>query len=109
MTNRIANALRQHGVEPRSRVALLLPRTSRALLSAFGVMKAGCAYIPCDPEYPTERIQHILTDSHAAYIITTADRVGDFGNAIDLSRMLPLMPADMVSTSISMPCFAYSL
>ena len=88
MTNRIANALRQHGVEPRSRVALLLPRTSRALLSAFGVMKAGCAYIPCDPEYPTERIQHILTDSHAAYIITTADRVGDFGNAIDVEQLL---------------------
>ena len=88
MTNRIANALRQRGVEPRSRVALLLPRTSRALLSAFGVMKAGCAYIPCDPEYPTERIQHILTDSHAAYIITTADRVGDFGNAIDVEQLL---------------------
>jgi len=88
MTNRIANALRQRGVEPRSRVALLLPRTSRALLSAFGVMKAGCAYIPCDPEYPTERIQHILTDSHAAYIITTADRVRDFGNAIDVEQLL---------------------
>ena len=88
MTNRIANALRQRGVEPRSRVALLLPRTSRALLSAFGVMKAGCAYIPCDPEYPTERIQHILTDSHAAYIITTADRVGEFGNAIDVEQLL---------------------
>ena len=88
MTNRIANALRQRGVEPRSRVALLLPRTSRALLSAFGVMKAGCAYIPCDPEYPTERIQHILTDSHAAYIITTADRIGEFDNAIDVEQLL---------------------
>ena len=88
MTNRIANALRQRGVKPRSRVALLLPRTSRALLSAFGVMKAGCAYIPCDPEYPTERIQHILTDSHAAYIITTADRIGDFDNAIDVEQLL---------------------
>ena len=87
-TNRIANALRQRGVEPRSRVALLLPRTSRAFLSIFGVMKAGCAYIPCDPEYPTERIQHILTDSHAAYIITTADRVGEFSNAIDVEQLL---------------------
>ena len=87
-TNRIANALRQRGVEPRSRVALLLPRTSRAMLSIFGVMKAGCAYIPCDPEYPTERIQHILTDSHAAYIITTADRVSEFTNAVDVEELL---------------------
>jgi len=87
-TNRIANALYQHGVVPRSRVALLLPRTSRVILSIFGVMKAGCAYIPCDPEYPTERIQHILTDSHATYIITTANRVGEFNNAIDVEQLL---------------------
>ncbi len=87
-TNRIANALRQRGVEPRSRVALLLPRTSKVILSIFGVMKAGCAYIPCDPEYPTERIQHILSDSHAAYIITTADRLGEFSNAIDVEKLL---------------------
>ena len=87
-TNRIANALRQRGVEPRSRVALLLPRTSRVILSIFGVMKAGCAYIPCDPEYPTERIQHILNDSHAAYIITTADRINEFPNAIDVEQLL---------------------
>ena len=87
-TNRIANALRQRGVEPRSRVALLMPRTSKVMLSIFGVMKAGCAYIPCDPEYPTERIQHILSDSHAAYIITTADRVGEFSNAIDVEDLL---------------------
>jgi amino acid adenylation domain-containing protein len=88
LTNRIANALRQRGVEPRSRVALLLPRTSKVMLSIFGVMKSGCAYIPCDPEYPTERIQHILNDSHAAYIITTADRVGEFPNAIDVEELL---------------------
>ena len=87
-TNRIANALRQRGVEPRSRVALLMPRTSKVILSIFGVMKAGCAYIPCDPEYPTERIQHILSDSHAAYIITTADRMGEFSNAIDVEELL---------------------
>ena len=88
LTNRIANALRARGVSPRSRVALLQPRTSRVMLSIFGVMKAGCAYIPCDPEYPTERIQHILNDSQAAFIITTSDRVNDFSNAIDVNELL---------------------
>ena len=86
--NQIANGLLERGVAPHSRVALLLPRTSRVILSMFGVMKAGCAYIPCDPDYPTERIQHILTDSHAAYIITTADRISDFPNAIDVEALL---------------------
>ena len=87
-TNRIANALRARGVAPKSRVALLLPRTPKVMLSIFGVMKAGCAYIPCDTEYPTERIQHILTDSHAAFIITTADRLAEYPNAIDVDELL---------------------
>ena len=74
-TNCIAAALRQKGVQERDRVALLLPRTSRLILSLFGVLKAGAAYIPCDPDYPADRIKLILEDSEARYIITTADRM----------------------------------
>lgn len=70
-TNRIATALRHKGVQPRDRVALLLPRTSQLILSLFGVLKAGAAYIPCDPEYPADRVKLILEDSEARYIITT--------------------------------------
>ena len=69
-TNRIANALRQRGVREGDRVALLLPRTSRLILSMFGVQKAGAAYIPCDPEYPADRVKLILEDSGAKLIIT---------------------------------------
>ena len=68
-TNRIANALRERGVKPRDRVALLLPRTSRLILSLFGVLKCGAAYIPCDPDYPADRVKLILEDSEARFII----------------------------------------
>ena len=74
-TNSIANGLRQRGVQERDRVALLLPRTSRLILSLFGVLKAGAAYIPCDPDYPADRVKLILEDSEARYIITTSDRM----------------------------------
>ncbi len=88
--NRIANALIERGVQARSRVALLLPRTGRVIMSMFGVMKSGSAYIPCDPDYPVDRINHILEDSQAAYVITTADRVADFapGRALDVEELL---------------------
>ena len=78
-TNAIAAALRQKGVKERDRVALLLPRTSRLILSLFGVLKAGAAYIPCDPDYPADRIKLILEDSEARYIITTVDRMRPHG------------------------------
>ena len=89
-TNRIANGLRQRGVKERDRVALLLPRTSRLILSLFGVLKAGAAYIPCDPEYPADRIKLILEDSEARYIITTADRLSTVpaDKAIDVESLM---------------------
>ena len=87
--NRIAHSLMQRGVKPRDRVALLLPRTSRLILSLVGVLKAGAAYIPCDPEYPADRVQLILNDSEAHYVITTADRITEVGNrAIDVEELL---------------------
>ena len=90
LTDRIATALHERGVQERDRVALLLPRTSRLILSLFGVMKAGAAYIPCDPEYPADRVKLILEDSEARFIITTADRLDTVPaeKAIDVEDLL---------------------
>ena len=90
LTDRIAFALRSRGVAARDRVALLLPRTSRLILSLFGVLKAGAAYIPCDPEYPADRVRLILEDSEARFIITTADRLDSVpaDKAIDVETLI---------------------
>ena len=90
VTTRIAAALQARGVKERDRVALLLPRTSRLILALFGVLKAGAAYIPCDPEYPADRIKLILEDSEARYIITTADRLDTVApeKAIDVEQLI---------------------
>ena len=88
--NRIAHALIRRGVGVGSRVALLLPRTSRLILSMFGVMKAGAAYIPCDPDYPADRIKLIIDDSEADYVITTENYLDSFeaGRALDVETLL---------------------
>ncbi len=90
VTTRIAAALQQRGVQERDRVALLLPRTTRLILALFGVLKSGAAYIPCDPEYPADRVKLILEDSEARYIITTADRMGTVPpeKAIDVEELI---------------------
>ena len=95
VTSRIAAALRSRGVKERDRVALLLPRTSRLILSLFGVLKTGAAYIPCDPEYPADRIKLILEDSEARYIITTADRLDSVPaeKAIDVEELINSQPS----------------
>ena len=110
VTNRIARALRQQGVRERDRVALLLPRTSRLILSLFGVLKSGAAYIPCDPEYPADRIKLILEDSEARYIITTADRLDSVpaDKAIDVETLIASeATTDAVMTDITGDDLAY--
>ena len=109
VTNRIAAALRRRGVQERDRVALLLPRTSRLILALFGVLKSGAAYIPCDPEYPADRVKLILEDSEARYIITTADRMDTVpeGKAIDVEELINDDNDGKVTTDITPDDLAY--
>lgn len=76
--NRVAHALIKKGVKRGDRIVLLLPRTSAVIVSMFGVSKTGAAYIPCDPEYPADRINLIMTDSDAQYVITTKEHASDY-------------------------------
>ncbi len=93
--NIIAHALIGKGVVPGERICLLLPRKSWHLLAMFGVMKTGAAYIPCDPEYPTERIRLITEDSHARYVITTKDKMAEYGDrALDVEKLLSTVSGD---------------
>ena len=93
--NVLAHTLIERGVQPGDRVCLLLPRKSWHLLAMFGVMKAGAAYIPCDPEYPSERIKLITEDSHARFVITTADKMADYGDhALDIEELLATAATD---------------
>lgn len=87
--NILAHALIKRGVVPGDRICLLLPRKSWHLLAMFGVMKTGAAYIPCDPEYPAERIKLITEDSNARFVITTSDKMTDYGDrALNVEELL---------------------
>ncbi|MBE6495353.1 MAG: amino acid adenylation domain-containing protein [Methanobrevibacter thaueri] len=67
--NRIAHGLIKRGVGPEDRIMFILNRDSNTIASIFGILKSGAAFIPVDSEYPSERIEHVLTDSESKYII----------------------------------------
>ncbi|MGZ6090168.1 MAG: amino acid adenylation domain-containing protein, partial [Polyangiales bacterium] len=50
-------------------VALLLPRSVDAVVAMLGVMKAGAAYLPIDPELPEARIRYMVDDSGARALV----------------------------------------
>ncbi len=76
--NIVANNLIDRGIKTGDSIALLLPRKSYFFSCLFGVNKAGAAFIPCDPQYPADRINHIIEDSEAAFIITTSENLSDY-------------------------------
>ncbi|MFD7548725.1 amino acid adenylation domain-containing protein [Streptomyces sp. NPDC059816] len=75
-TARLARLLRGRGVGPEVTVALLLPRTADTVVALLAVMRAGGAYVPIDPGYPSGRIAHVLTDARPRLLITTSGSTG---------------------------------
>ena len=67
--NRLARLLVERGAGPEQLVGLALPRSPELLVAVLAVLKSGAAYMPIDPEYPQERIAHLLSDSLPALVI----------------------------------------
>ena len=61
----LAHQLRTRGAGRNRPVALLLPRGRAFLVAVLATFRAGAAYLPLDPQHPTERHQAILTASGA--------------------------------------------
>src|SRR5207302_9404685 len=81
-SNRFANVLRAHGVEPGDRVAMLLPATPQTAAAFFGAWKAGAILLSMSVLYGDEGIRHRLTDSQAKVLVT------DAANAARVERSL---------------------
>ncbi|WP_187386550.1 non-ribosomal peptide synthetase [Paenibacillus ihumii] len=73
--NQLAGWLRKKGVQPDSIVGIMLDRSLDLLIAVMGVLKAGGAYLPIDPQYPQERVQYILDDSETSLLITDRNSV----------------------------------
>lgn len=70
--NQVAHHLQRLGVGPETLVGICLERTPLVFVAVMGVLKAGAAYVPLDPSYPSERIAHMLAAAQPTCLLTTA-------------------------------------
>lgn len=67
--NSVAHDLIKSGVEINDFVGLYVDRSVELMIGMVGILKAGAAYLPLDPEYPRERIDYMLEDSGASTVL----------------------------------------
>ncbi|MFH8791145.1 amino acid adenylation domain-containing protein [Streptomyces sp. NPDC017941] len=70
---RLARELAARGAGPETVVGLALPRSADLVIGMLAILKAGAAYLPIDPKYPSTRLDHILEDASPRLILTGAD------------------------------------
>ncbi|MCP4157626.1 MAG: AMP-binding protein, partial [bacterium] len=81
-TKHLATHLINKGVEPGSIVGIKTGRTVEMIVGILAVLKAGGAYLPIDPTYPSERIRYMLTDSNAGIMLTDTAGEGELNGVI---------------------------
>ncbi len=69
--NQLANFLKKEKqIKNNSFIGLMVNRSLEMFIGILAIIKAGCAYIPIDPEYPKERIIYMIEDSNCNILLT---------------------------------------
>jgi len=68
--NQLARFLLELGVKPETRIGIALRPSLNLPVAMLGVLKAGCACLPLDLNYPEERLELMLDDAQPAAVLT---------------------------------------
>lgn len=85
--NNVAHRLISRGIKPEMLVGLAMKRSMELIVAILGIMKAGGAYVPLDPDYPKDRIQIMLEDCQAPFLVSQGDILGEFSNGLDIQTL----------------------
>jgi amino acid adenylation domain-containing protein len=69
-SNQLAGYLISLGVAKGDIVGIFIERSVEMVVSVLGVLKAGCCYLPLDPSFPQERLNYMIEDSGARFIVS---------------------------------------
>ena len=101
--NKLARQLVSFGVKVGQDVAISFDRSLQMLEAMLAVLKAGAAYVPIDPEYPQDRIEHILQDTATPVLLTSANNIAHLENMSTDSGSRVLSIETMVEASAGLP------
>jgi amino acid adenylation domain-containing protein/non-ribosomal peptide synthase protein (TIGR01720 family) len=86
--NRLAHYLLAKGVERNQLVPVCMERCPEMIVAILGILKAGAAYVPIDPQYPVHRVEYILNDTRANIVVAMAAFSHLFANSTRVDVVL---------------------
>lgn len=89
-SNQLADFLLGRGVQQEILVPLCLDRSMEMVIAIVAILKAGGAYVPIDPAYPKDRINYILEDTAATFVLST----GNYAELFDAAEVIDLAEFD---------------
>jgi amino acid adenylation domain-containing protein len=81
-TYQLARYLRRLGLQPEAKVALCVERSLEMVVGILGILAAGGAYVPMDPDYPLDRRSFLLEDAGASLLLTVAPLADHFNGLV---------------------------
>jgi amino acid adenylation domain-containing protein len=97
--NGLAHLLWERGAGRGALVGIALERSIALAVALVGVLKAGAAYVPLDPEYPRQRLADMLDDTHCTLVITTSGRARNLAGAgVEVLGIDPSDPEGAISS-----------
>src|SRR6185369_15858804 len=69
-SNKLSNYLILLGIGPENLVSICFERSIQLIVSIIAIFKSGSAYVPIDPNYPTQRKIYLMTNSNAKFNIS---------------------------------------
>ena len=69
-SNQVGHKLRSLGATPNQLVAVVMEKGWEQIVAVMGILAAGAAYVPIDPNLPQERFSYLLENSEADIVLT---------------------------------------
>lgn len=79
-SNQVAHYILESGSKQGDKIGVLVPRETYSIINILGILKAGCVYVPIDPEYPDERKKYILEKSECKFLLDNqiSEKIHDY-------------------------------
>jgi amino acid adenylation domain-containing protein len=77
--NKVAWFLNSKGVGQDMLIGVMVRRSLEMITAILGILKAGAAYVPIDPDYPEDRIRYLLEDSKVSIVLGSRNLSVDVG------------------------------